>query len=180
MIRQIASSLPLKPVPRLHFTIVDPELDSSSECGSKSISFQGLASIPILDHQQKIELWKYVVVIALKFFMISKLSIIIFNHRIKMKQKSSPNTATITDLEDDTEDEEIQSLRSPTPPSVCADSLYSSQSTVDTLAMNKITTLEDELSRLREQIAKIFSGTANQQTSGNFAIIHENTFYESI
>ncbi len=64
-------------------------------------------------------------------------------------------------------DEELRSMRSASPPSICADSLFSSQSTVDTMAMTKITALEDELARLREQITKIVSsGATVTGTSG--------------
>jgi hypothetical protein len=47
--------------------------------------------------------------------------------------------------------------------------MYSSQSTIDTVAMTKISALEDELSRLREQIAKIVNVATNNKpgTSGN-------------
>ena len=65
------------------------------------------------------------------------------------------------------EEDELRSMRSASPHSVCADSLFSSQSTVDTMALNKITALEDELARLRDQIAKIVTaGTGPPGTSG--------------
>ena len=81
-----------------------------------------------------------------------------------MKTKS-PESITESDYV--MEEDECTSLRSPSPPSMCADSLFSSQSTVDTIAMNKITALEDELARLRDQIAKIVVGAATNTTSGN-------------
>lgn len=56
LVRMAASILPLKPVPRVHFKIVDCDNDTDSE--ARSVVYQGLASIPILDHQEKIELWK--------------------------------------------------------------------------------------------------------------------------
>ena len=82
-----------------------------------------------------------------------------------MKPKSS---SSIADSEIIPYEDDIPSVRSASPPSVCADSLYSSQSTVDTVAMTKITALEDELSRLREQIAKIVNVATNNKpgTSG--------------
>lgn len=81
-----------------------------------------------------------------------------------MKPKSS---SSIADSEVIPYEEDAPSARSASPPSVCADSLYSSQSTVDTVAMTKITALEDELSRLREQIAKIVNVATNKPgTSG--------------
>ena len=79
-----------------------------------------------------------------------------------MKPKS-PASITESDFIED--EDECTSMRSPSPPSMCADSLFSSQSTVDTVAMNKISALEDELARLRDQIAKIVVGTTS--TSGN-------------
>ena len=66
------------------------------------------------------------------------------------------------------DEDEIRSMRSPSPPSICADSLYSSQSTVDTVAMTKISALEDELAKLRDQIAKIVTGGKANHTSGIF------------
>lgn len=75
-----------------------------------------------------------------------------------MKPKAS-SSVTESSLDED----EVPSLRSPSPPSLCADSLYSSQSTIDTVAMTKISALEDELAKLREQISKI---VAPQPTSG--------------
>lgn len=65
------------------------------------------------------------------------------------------------------EEDELRSMRSASPQSAIADSLFSSQSTVDTVALNKITALEDELARLRDQIAKIVTtGTGPPGTSG--------------
>lgn len=81
-----------------------------------------------------------------------------------MKPKS-PASITESDFAED--EVECTSMRSPSPPSMCADSLFSSQSTVDTVAMNKITALEDELARLRDQIAKIVVGTVTNSTSGD-------------
>ena len=59
MIRRIASSLPLEPLPRVHFTIVNPENGTSIDWESQSVD-EGLAAIPILDNEGKIEFWKYV------------------------------------------------------------------------------------------------------------------------
>lgn len=51
--------MPLKPIPRIHFTVIEPDYsETMSDYETKSVSFQGLATIPILDHQAKIELWK--------------------------------------------------------------------------------------------------------------------------
>lgn len=81
-----------------------------------------------------------------------------------MKPKAS---SSFTESENVPDDEELRSMRSASPPSICADSLFSSQSTVDTMAMTKITALEDELARLREQITKIVSsGATVTGTSG--------------
>lgn len=74
------------------------------------------------------------------------------------------------------DDDEARSMRSTSPPSVCADSLFSSQSTIDTVAMTKITALEDELSRLREQIAKIVTaGPSLAGTSGIMLLVDYST-----
>lgn len=83
---------------------------------------------------------------------------------MKIKTSSSIGDSELTPFEDD-----VPSIRSASPPSICADSLYSSQSTVDTMAMTKISALEDELARLREQIAKIVTvSTVQPGTSGKF------------
>lgn len=86
-----------------------------------------------------------------------------------MKPKSS---SSIADSEVIPYEEDAPSVRSASPPSVCADSLYSSQSTVDTVAMTKITALEDELSRLREQIAKIVNVATNKPGTSGKDLLH--------
>lgn len=85
-----------------------------------------------------------------------------------MKRKPTGQSSVTFQSEDDLDDEEGESLRSHSPPSMCADSLFSSQSTVDTVAMNKISALEDELSRLRDQITLIM--TVKPQTSGKICL----------
>ncbi len=86
---------------------------------------------------------------------------------MKPKGSSSIADSEIVPYEDD-----APSIRSASPPSVCADSLYSSQSTVDTVAMTKISALEDELARLRDQIAKIVTVSAVKPgTSGKLWLI---------
>ena len=83
---------------------------------------------------------------------------------MKPKGSSSIADSEIVPYEDDG----APSIRSASPPSVCADSLYSSQSTVDTVALTKISALEDELARLRDQIAKIVTvSVVKPGTSGN-------------
>lgn len=134
LIRQLASRMPLKPLPRVRFTIVNPDCASSVDWDAHSSVDEGLAAIPILDNAGKIDFWAK-----------------------KMKPKAS---SSFTESENVPDDEEVTSMRSASPPSICADSLFSSQSTVDTMAMTKITALEDELARLREQITKIVSSGA--------------------
>ncbi|EFX80625.1 hypothetical protein DAPPUDRAFT_318222 [Daphnia pulex] len=129
LIRKLACRIPIKPSPRIHFTIVNSEYSSSLEWDAQSTVDEGLAAIPTLDNNGKIDFW---------------------NKKMKPKASSSIADSEIIPYEDD-----VPSVRSASPPSVCADSLYSSQSTIDTVAMTKISALEDELSRLREQIAKI-------------------------
>lgn len=90
---------------------------------------------------------------------------ICFDFSKKMKTKTA---SSIADSEHIPYEDDVPSIRSASPPSVCADSLYSSQSTVDTVAMTKISALEDELARLRDQIAKIvIVSTVKAGTSGN-------------
>lgn len=87
---------------------------------------------------------------------------------MKPKASSSIADSEIVPYEDD-----APSIRSGSPPSICADSLYSSQSTVDTVAMTKISALEDELARLRDQIAKIVTvTTVKPVTSGKIYSIY--------
>uniref|UniRef100_A0A0P6EUX5 Mitochondrial fission regulator n=1 Tax=Daphnia magna TaxID=35525 RepID=A0A0P6EUX5_9CRUS len=141
-IRKLACRLPIKPSPRVHFTIVNSDDSSSFDWEGHSVVDEGLAAIPILDNNSKIDFWKK-----------------------KMKPKSS---SSIADSEVIPYEEDAPSVRSASPPSVCADSLYSSQSTVDTVAMTKITALEDELSRLREQIAKIVNVATNKPGTSDY------------
>ena len=59
LIRKIAFKLPIKPLPRVHFTIVNPEYTTSFDWDTNSIEAdEGLAAIPILDNRGKIEFWK--------------------------------------------------------------------------------------------------------------------------
>ncbi|XP_046461211.1 mitochondrial fission regulator 1-like isoform X2 [Daphnia pulex] len=137
LIRKLACRIPIKPSPRIHFTIVNSEYSSSLEWDAQSTVDEGLAAIPTLDNNGKIDFW---------------------NKKMKPKASSSIADSEIIPYEDD-----VPSVRSASPPSVCADSLYSSQSTIDTVAMTKISALEDELSRLREQIAKIVNVATNNK-----------------
>jgi len=141
LVRRVASSLAIKPLPRVRFTVVRPENDINCDWEAPSLIDEGLAAIPTLDNKGKIEFWN-----------------------IKMKPKS-PASITESDFIED--EDECTSMRSPSPPSMCADSLFSSQSTVDTVAMNKISALEDELARLRDQIAKIVVGTTSTSDYGS-------------
>jgi len=142
LVRRIASALPIKPIPRVRFTVVCPENGMNYDWETPSIVDEGLAAIPTLDNEGKIEFWNE-----------------------KMKPKSSITSLTEFDFVDVVEENGCCSLRSASPPSMCADSLFSSQSTVDTVAMTKISALEDELARLRDQIAKIVVGSAAHSTS---------------
>lgn len=58
LIRLIASRLPLKPLPRVHFTIVNPDYAASYDWDTHSTLDEGLAAIPTLDNQGKIEFWR--------------------------------------------------------------------------------------------------------------------------
>ena len=93
-----------------------------------------------------------------------------------MKPKASSSMTESDHLPDE---DELRSMRSASPPSICADSMYSSQSTVDTVAMTKISALEDELAKLRDQIAKIVTGGKANHTSGMkfcalFTFVHDS------
>ena len=58
LIRQIASRLPLEPLPRIHFTIVNPEYAASYDWDGRSTVDEGLAAIPVLDNEGKIDFWR--------------------------------------------------------------------------------------------------------------------------
>lgn len=57
LIRQVASRMPLKPLPRVRFTIVNPDSASSVDWDAHSSVDEGLAAIPILDNAGKIDFW---------------------------------------------------------------------------------------------------------------------------
>ena len=54
----MACRLPIQPSPRVHFTIVNSEYSSSLDWDSQSIVDEGLAAIPTLDNNGKIDFWK--------------------------------------------------------------------------------------------------------------------------
>lgn len=58
LVRQIASRLPLEPLPRIHFTIVNPEYAASYDWDGRSAVDEGLAAIPVLDNEGKIDFWR--------------------------------------------------------------------------------------------------------------------------
>jgi hypothetical protein len=58
LIRKLACRIPIKPSPRIHFTIVNSEYSSSLEWDAQSTVDEGLAAIPTLDNNGKIDFWK--------------------------------------------------------------------------------------------------------------------------
>lgn len=58
--RRIASSLAIKPLPRVRFTVVTPENEINYDWETPTTVDEGLAAIPTLDNEGKIEFWKSV------------------------------------------------------------------------------------------------------------------------
>lgn len=58
LVRRVASSLAIKPLPRVRFTVVRPENDINCDWEAPSLIDEGLAAIPTLDNKGKIEFWK--------------------------------------------------------------------------------------------------------------------------
>ena len=57
-VRRVASRVPLKPVPRFHFTIGNDYASTFTDWDGQSTVDTGLASLPVLDRDSKIDFWK--------------------------------------------------------------------------------------------------------------------------
>lgn len=56
--RRVATRLPLKPVLRFHFTIGNDYASTFADWDGQSTVDTGLASLPVLDRDSKIDFWK--------------------------------------------------------------------------------------------------------------------------